>query len=232
MNFYRLESDASLKNYGIVANVDDPEEWGGIGTDRDAEQSWIYRYEYEAKIITDTIKENNFKKVLEIGSGPGLLSQKVQEICTDLDYYLIDRKNAKKKFESRGYKGTFFVKDLSQSFDVEGLPTDFDYIIVNDFLEHITNPALILKTCYSISKEKSNLFVSVPNWRMGHCFIYRGLFDYDNYIYFSSVHGWEVDSVYPSPLQCQPLPKLSSESCMDDSLMSSWNWYFNSKKIV
>jgi 2-polyprenyl-3-methyl-5-hydroxy-6-metoxy-1,4-benzoquinol methylase len=231
MNFYRLESDSVLKNYGAVANVDDPQEWGGDGPQRDIDPSWIQRYKYEAEIIASVINENKFKKILELGSGPGTLAQEIQRICPNVEYHMIDRINAKKKFEDRGFKGKFMVKDLSQSFDVSGVDTDFDYIIINDFLEHITNPSLILKTCYSLTVEQANLFVSVPNWRMGHNFIYRGVFDYDNYIYFSSVHGWGVDSVYPSPLQCQSLPKLSSESCMDDSLITSWNWYFNAKKI-
>ena len=85
---------------------------------------------------------------------------------------------------------------------------------------------------YKITKPKSNIFISVPNWRMGHNFIYRGLFDYDNFLYFCHVHGYEMDDVCMSPLKCNPLPKLSSESSMPDELISSWNWYFSGHKLT
>ena len=231
MGIYRLESDKGVKNYGPIPG-EDPLEWSeGHGEGRDLDKIWVDRYRQEASIISEIITESKFKKVLEIGSGPGVLSQEILKLCPDVDYHLIDRINAKIEFEKRQYKGTFVVRDLWQEFDTTGIPTDFDMVIINDFLEHITNPSLILKTCYSITKEKANLFVSVPNWRMGHGFLYRGLFDYDNWIYFSMNHGWPVTSVYPSFLMCQPLPKLSSESCMDDSLIQSWNWYFNAEKV-
>jgi len=229
---YRLESDKLLKNYGSYAEEKETHlEWSP-GDNRDADPAWIQRYKYEASIISEIIKENKFKKILEIGCGPGSLSQEVIKLCSDIDYFLIDQIYAKKMFEDRNYKGTFIVKNLWKDFDISDMDKDFDFIITNDFLEHITNPSVILTTCYSITKEKSNLFVSVPNWRMGHGFIYRGLFDYDNWIYFSKSHGWEINSVYSSPLVCPSYPKLSSESCMDDSLISSWNWYFNAEKLL
>ena len=232
MGLYRLKSDEGLKNYGEHFN-EDVVEWSiNHGEGRDLEESWNYRYKYEASIISQIIEQNQFKKVLELGSGPGVLSQEVLKLAPNVDYYLIDRIDAKKTFEERLYKGIFFVKDLYKDFDTTDIPTDFDLVIANDFLEHISNPSLILKTCYSLTKEKSNMFISVPNWRMGHGFLYRGLFDYDNWIYFSMCHGWVVDSVYPSSLICQSFPKLSSESCMDDSLLTSWNWYFDSKKVT
>lgn len=232
MGIYRLPSDEALKNYGTLFN-EDVHEWDPDHHDvRDLDPVWISRYKYEAEILSKIIKRNQFKKVLELGSGPGMLSQGVLALCPDVDYYLIDRSGAKIMFEERKYKGTFVVKDLYKEFDTTGLPNDFDFIVTNDFLEHISNPSLILKTCYSITKDTSNLFVSVPNWKMGHGFLYRGLFDYDNWIYFSMTHGWPIEEVYQSPLVCKHSPKLSSESCMDDSLITSWNWYFNSTKLL
>jgi hypothetical protein len=65
---------------------------------------------------------------------------------------------------------------------------------------------------------------------MGHDWIYRGLFDYDNFIYFMYTHGWEVTSVYPSVLITADYPKIQTELSMDESLRRSWNWYFTFKK--
>ena len=73
---------------------------------------------------------------------------------------------------------------------------------------------------------------------MGHSFIYRGLFDYDNIIYTMKIHGWEPIECYESFHQISSesseslIPKLSSEDEMPDELLSSWNWYFLCDKIL
>jgi hypothetical protein len=66
---------------------------------------------------------------------------------------------------------------------------------------------------------------------MNHEFIYRGLFDYDNFIYFCKIHGWEPESVYPSLLKCEYKNKLSSEETLPEEMVDSWNWYIYTKKV-
>jgi hypothetical protein len=66
---------------------------------------------------------------------------------------------------------------------------------------------------------------------MGHTFVYRGLFDYDNFIYFMYTHGFEISGIWDSPLKCSFSPKETSESEMDDRLITSWNWYMLFNKI-
>jgi SAM-dependent methyltransferase len=187
--------------------------------------SWQDRYQYESTIISEIINENKFNKIIELGSGPGALGQKIMEKSDNLDYTFIDQPGAKKIFEDRGYKGTFFIKDLMNSFDTEGLSNNYDFLITNDFLEHIYNPSIVVQECYKLVKDGGKMFVSVPNWRMGHTFIYRGLFDYDNFIYFMYTHGFEISGLWDSPLKCPYSPKETSESEMDDKLINSWNWY-------
>jgi SAM-dependent methyltransferase len=186
--------------------------------------AWQQRYDYESNILSDIIIKNNFKKIIELGSGPGALGQKIMDNI-DLDYTFIDQPGAKKIFEDRGYKGKFLVKDLMNSFDTSDLDNNYDFLITNDFLEHIYNPSIVLQESYKLINPNGKMFVSVPNWRMGHTFIYRGLFDYNNFIYFMYTHGFEMSGLYDSPLKCQPSPKESSESEMDDRLINSWNWY-------
>ena len=186
--------------------------------------AWQQRYNHESKILSNIIIKNDFKKIIELGSGPGALGQKLMEKL-NLDYTFIDQPGAKKIFEDRGYKGKFFVKDLMNSFDTSDLDNDYDFLITNDFLEHIYNPSVVLQESYKLLKSNSKMFVSVPNWRMGHTFIYRGLFDYDNFLYFMYTHGFELSGVYDSLLKCQSLPKETSESKMDDRLINNWNWY-------
>ena len=94
-------------------------EWEDAG--RLQEDAWKARYEYEAALIGEVIQHNpHTKNVLEIGSGPGILSQKILESFPDLNYHLVDKPFAEKYFKEKGFKGKFFIKDLSSSFDTSG----------------------------------------------------------------------------------------------------------------
>jgi SAM-dependent methyltransferase len=234
MAIYRTQGDAAFKNFGKSAiEIVSPLEWADeIEKSRIDEQSWIDRYKYEAALIVDHIKENNYTKILELGSGPGMLAQFILELIPDLDYCFIDKDTSKVIFKKRGFKGNkFHVKDLMHSFDVSELDNDYDLIIANDFLEHVANPSHIMYQARNITKENASFFISVPNWRMNHEFIYRGLFDYDNFIYFCRIHGWNPEGVAGSPLKCQYYPRESSEQELPDELIQSWNWYFSTKKL-
>ena len=156
---------------------------------------------------------------------------------------MIDNPYAKKLFEKNKFKGKFLVKDLMNYLDTSDLDNDYDFLIANDFLEHIANPSNLLSESYKITTDNAKFFISVPNWRMGHSFIYRGLFDYDNIIYTMKIHGWEPIECYESFLKISeektgikllvdPWTKLSSEDEMPDELISSWNWYFLCDKIL
>lgn len=233
MAIFRTKGDIDFKNYDKKSiEASSHLEWADeIEKSRIDEQSWIDRYRYEASIISNICKENNYKKILELGSGPGLLSQYIMEIIEDLDYSFIDKPTSKIIFEKRKFKGNkFFTKDLMHSFNLDELDRDYDLIIANDFLEHIANPSHIMTQAREITKNKSGFFISVPNWRMNHEFIYRGLFDYDNFIYFCQIHGWQPNSIAGSPLQCQYYPKQTSEEELPDELITSWNWYIYTEK--
>jgi SAM-dependent methyltransferase len=208
------------------------DEWTGDDATRVDDPAWQQRYQYEADLLQSIIKENEFKTIIELGSGPGELSQKIiEKHDSELDYTLIDRIGAKQVFENRKYKGTFHVKDMLNDLDTTDLRNDYDFLITNDFLEHIYNPSLVVQKCYGIIKDGGKMFVSVPNWRMGHTFSYRGLFDYDNFVYFMYTHGFVFTGVAGSPLKCPHSPKQSSEETMDDELITSWNWYMLFDKI-
>jgi SAM-dependent methyltransferase len=146
---------------------------------------------------------------------------------------LIDKPNGKKVFDERNYIGNFLISDLNTIFDISILNENkFDFIISNDFLEHIQNPSSVLHGVYNILNNSGKFFVSVPNWRMGHEFIYRGLFDFDNFIYFASIHGFKLEGMYQSELKCNPLPKLNSEQYLPDVMLNCWNWYLIFSKII
>jgi 2-polyprenyl-3-methyl-5-hydroxy-6-metoxy-1,4-benzoquinol methylase len=232
---FRTHNEPNLsfyKNEQANHHFEFENEWAGEDISRIDEPSWQHRYDYESSILLDIIKENNYKNIIELGSGPGELGQKIiQKHDDELDYTFIDRIGAKDAFNQRKYKGTFLVKDLMNDFDISDLNNEYDFLITNDFLEHIYNPSLVLQKCYKIIKNEGKIFVSVPNWRMGHTFVYRGLFDYDNFVYFMYTHGFKISGVWESPLKCSFSPKETSESEMDDRLITSWNWYMLFDKI-
>lgn len=207
-------------------------EWAEGGSlERINEQAWIQRYEYEARLVSEVISQNpEIKTVLEIGSGPGVLSQEILKSHPDLDYHLIDKPLAKKAFDEKGFKGTFFVKDLAEQFDTTGLRESYDLVIMNDFLEHITNPHLILKTVHSLTHSNSAFFISNPNWRMGHPFLYRGAFDFDNFVYMLHFHCFDLLGFYGSILKTPPYPRIDSETMLPDENLTDWNHYFIFKK--
>jgi 2-polyprenyl-3-methyl-5-hydroxy-6-metoxy-1,4-benzoquinol methylase len=214
-------------------DVTHPNEWISPETKaRIDEQSWVQRYKYESDLIYNICKENNLQTVLEYGSGPGVLGDMVVNKLPKTSWTNLDKIGAKNEHEKRNFKGKVIVKNLMNQLNKENLENNYDLFVANDFLEHIANPSNIVSGSYELATEKSMFFVSVPNWRMGHEFIYRGLFDYDNFIYFMYVHGWEILNVYASPLTTPDSPKLTSEESMPDELTRSWNWYFLAKKRV
>jgi len=200
------------------------EEWDDPS--RINEESWQQRYEYEASIIYSIIKDNpHIKNVLELGSGPGVLSQHILKNNPELNYHLVDKPFAEKYFREQNFTGDFFVKDLSNSFDTDGLLDCYDLVITNDFLEHVLNPHIIVKTIYQLTNKNSVYLISNPNWRMAHQFLYRGLFDFDNILYFLYVHGFECIGLYGSQLQTPKYPRLTSETLLPEENLYDWNHY-------
>jgi len=199
-------------------------EWEDAG--RLQESAWQARYDYEASIINATIEEHgNVKRILELGSGPGILSQKILEKFPNIEYHLVDKPFAKKYFDDHNFKGKFFVKELSSGFDTEGLYDQYDLVITNDFLEHVYNPHAIIKTVYELTNKDSIFFISNPNWRMAHQYVYRGLFDFDNFVYLLYTHHWQLEGFYGSELKTVSYPRLSSETLLPDENLTDWNHY-------
>lgn len=230
MSIFRIthnKSESGMSAYNIDTLQEN--EWEDTGRLR--EEAWNMRYEYEKSIVIEVVSKNPTQTILEIGSGPGVLSQLIQKnLPTITDYHLIDKPFAKKYFDENNYIGKFFVKDFSIDLNTDELNKSYDLVICNDTLEHLIAPSNVVKKINSLMHENSMLLVSVPNWRMAHQFLYRGLWDYDNFIYFMHIHGFIMESVYQSPLRTPYYPRISSETTMPDELLQSWNWYFVMKK--
>lgn len=229
----RVKDELNHTLYNKDIDKDYYEEWfPGFGDERINEQSWIDRYEYESDIISKLCTENDITKIIELGSGPGVLSSKILEKNKNISSYtLVDTPGAKEIFVEKKYKGKFFCKNMMNFLDITDLEKDYELVIANDFFEHIMNPSNILLSLRKITISNSKLFISVPNWRMGHSFIYRGLFDYDNWIYTLFIHGWKAKKIYDSKLKTEYSEKLDSEKLLPTNFITSWNWYFYCEKI-
>jgi 2-polyprenyl-3-methyl-5-hydroxy-6-metoxy-1,4-benzoquinol methylase len=229
---YRYKQEEGLTTDDLIVDINS--EW--IKEDDTAEKTrditdpgFYARYDSEAELITHIMDQHgDVKSVLELGSGPGFLAQKIMERKEIKRYDLVDGEGAAKVHAKRGYKGNFIVKNMMDSYSLDGMQGfPYDFIIINDFLEHVRNPSHILNRMYYLSDEKTKLFISVPNWRMGHTFFYPGLFDYDNFIKFVEIHKFKTEDVYGSGKRINMYPnRLDSETQLPDALIHSWNWYF------
>lgn len=198
---------------------------------------WEVRYKHEANIVLGIVQDHGpINSILDIGSGPGRLGDLVLRNSSilgkssELMYDRVDGDSAKRAFLRRKYEGRhFYTQNLFDSFEVSGIKDKYDMIVMNDFLEHIRNPSLILQRCReNLCSEKGFVLVSVPNWRMEHHFFYPGLFDYDNFIKFMIFEGFTVLFRYPSWGSHVPIrvPKLVNvETKLNDESVYDWNWY-------
>jgi SAM-dependent methyltransferase len=235
MGLYRHPNEQTARVHN--ADTKDMTEWAEANqhnytAQRLEEQAWKDRYEHEANILSSIINQVGISKILELGPGPGALAQEIcKKVNNELEYHLVDKPIAKQVFEQKQYKGKFFIKDMSEGLDVEDLDNDYHMVMANDFLEHVFNPSHIVRQSYNILIDGGLFFVSVPNWRMGHNWIYRGLFDYDNWRLFMEYHNFEFLGEYKSNLVCPYHPKLDSETLLPDEMIQSWNWYMVFKKV-
>jgi SAM-dependent methyltransferase len=220
------ERECEVLTQGLLAH----DEWATEGSlQRISEASWNARYDYEAGLLAGIVKDNNIRTILELGPGPGVLCSKLLALTDISSYSLVDIEAAYLANKERKLGGDFYVENLNNGFTTQ-LPNKVDLLIANDFLEHIQSPAKVLLDVKEQMSQDAFAFISVPNWRMGHAWIYRGLFDWDNFIHFMWQHGFEFIGYADSPIKCGSSPKLSSESTMPDDMTTSWNFYFVFKR--
>jgi len=225
-----FRTDEEINCKVLTQGILQDDEWESDGSlNRISDEVWDYRYEYEANIITQLIKSDNIKSIIELGSGPGILCNKILKKNNIDNYYLVDIEAARVANENKKLGGTFHVRDLNNGFEID-LPNKVDLLIANDFLEHIQNPAKIILDAKKLMTKDALAFISVPNWRMGHVWIYRGLFDWDNFIHFMWQHGFGYTTYAESPLKCKYITKIDSERSMPDDMINSWNFYMVFKR--
>lgn len=134
-----------------------------------------FKYSSHYWILNTLGREKELVKILDVGTASGYLG----EVWRKKGHYVagieFDPATAEK---ARGYYDAFQVADI-ESFDFP-YRGEFDYIVFADVLEHLRDPAGVLRRCIPALKETGRIIISVPNvanWiiRLGLLF---GKFDY------------------------------------------------------
>lgn len=93
-------------------------------------------------------------QVLDIGCGWGEFLQIGLSLGFDCYGYEFDRK----KYSLLKRKGIKMIHDLDKS------TTKYDFILLNQVLEHVADPVILAKTCRNLLKSSGRLLVAVPNF--------------------------------------------------------------------
>ena len=113
------EVECQVLDKGII----DDKEWEEENSyNRIFDDIWQVRYEWERDILIPIIKDNKCEKILELGSGPGMLASKIIEKEPNLEYHLVDIEAAKIANEKENLGGVFHIQDLASDLDTTNLP--------------------------------------------------------------------------------------------------------------
>lgn len=136
-------------------------------------------------ILLDEITARSPKTMLDLGCADGSFSHRF--VRQGVEVHGLD------KFENMAARAnltTFVVKDLENSV-VGMFPHNFfDLILMADVLEHLSDPAALLRSALDWLRPQGRVLVSLPN--MGHWYprfrVLFGLWAYEEYGILDSTH--------------------------------------------
>jgi 2-polyprenyl-3-methyl-5-hydroxy-6-metoxy-1,4-benzoquinol methylase len=117
-----------------------------------------FRYSSHYWILKLLEAEKESLKILDVGTASGYLGKTLRERGHSVTGIEMDPATAEK---ARGYYDFFHVADL-ETFEFP-YRREFDYILFADVLEHLRDPAAILRRCVPALKESGKIIISVPN---------------------------------------------------------------------
>lgn len=134
-----------------------------------------FKYSSHYWILDALAREKNPVRILDVGSASGYLGK----IWRARGHYVAGIEyDAASAEQARQYYDAFQVAD------VETFPfpyrEEFDYIVFADVLEHLRDPAAVLRRCIPALKQSGKIIISVPNianWVMRLSLLF-GKFDY------------------------------------------------------
>jgi glycosyltransferase involved in cell wall biosynthesis len=125
--------------------------------------------------ISTLLKARHPSKILDLGCSSGLLSARLREMGHEVTG--VDLNEFKGVYDRTD---SFFQADLNDGIP-SGVGTGFDLVLMADVLEHLLNPAALLRQVKEVLSPDGTAVLCVPN--MGHWYPrFRstvGMFDYD-----------------------------------------------------
>ena len=139
-----------------MKNVNSVDHWNNIWQ-KEGLKTWR-KYPMTYSIITDLLLESNFKKVLDVGCGNGVLLSKIK--CLGFDVFGVDISDVA-------------INQLKQYHNIDGIACKvppvpkgyYDCIVASEFLEHFNVPDKVL---LDFVKHSDSLIVAVPNNVLGN----------------------------------------------------------------
>jgi SAM-dependent methyltransferase len=175
-----------------------------------------FRYSSHYWILKLLEAEKEPLEILDVGTASGYLGKTLRERGHSLTGIEMDPATAEK---ARAYYDFFHVADLETfAFPYR---REFDYILFADVLEHLRDPAAVLRRCIPALKESGKIIISVPNVAnivvrlsllLGRFdYMDRGILDRTHFRFFTlrSLKGMmndiscNVSTVIPTPLPVQ-----------------------------
>lgn len=185
-----------------------------------------FKYSSHYWILNALRHEKQPVKILDVGTAGGYLGKlwrRSGHYVAGIEY---DAAIAEK---AREYYDAFEVADI-ESYPFSGR-REFDYIVFADVLEHLRDPAAVLRRCIPALKESGKIIISVPNianWiiRLGLLFgkfdyMDRGILDRTHLRFFTlrslkelmSEVSCEVLDAIPTPLPVQLVLPFTAGKC-------------------
>jgi cyclopropane fatty-acyl-phospholipid synthase-like methyltransferase len=145
-------------------------------------------YDYEDSIHESVYKESNFvsykplaerinqkfpevKRILELGSGPSILSNHFRKINPNVDYITLD---INKDIKNNGISdpNSHFIVFTDKPFQIQtldGQNVKFDLIVSFEHFEHITSSGIhvLLGNIKNHSNENTKILATAANWGEG-----------------------------------------------------------------
>jgi SAM-dependent methyltransferase len=117
-----------------------------------------FKYSSHYWILKILEPEKGRLKILDVGTASGYLGKILQGKGHSVSGIENDAATAEK---ARGYYDSFQLADL----EIYEFPyrREFDYILFADVLEHLRDPAAVLRKCLPALKESGKIIISVPN---------------------------------------------------------------------
>lgn len=134
-----------------------------------------FRYSSHYWILKALDAEKEPVKILDVGTASGYLGKIWKARGHSVTGVEFDAAAAEK---ARGFYDAFQIADL-ESFTFP-YRREFDYIVFADVLEHLRDPAAVLRRCLPALKESGKIIISVPNvanWIIRISLLF-GKFDY------------------------------------------------------